>query len=195
MVLPHEAITGLVLSFKPLSQVQPGDCVATISPLTFDDSVFDTFTALLKGGRLLILERDAVLDCEGFYDIVKEHTIQVFNMTTAVFELIAEHKPEVVKDMKVVMFGGEPVNPVALEKVLKTKPHALILDGYGPTETGMIATAAIYEPDSVVIPWRVGKPVPNSKIVVVDKHFAEVPPGVTGQILIGGSRVGLCYIN
>ena len=41
----------------------------------------------------------------------------------------------------------------------------------------------------------IGKPLPNTNVYVLDHQLRPLPPGVIGEIAIGGAGVGLGYLD
>jgi non-ribosomal peptide synthetase component F len=65
--------------------------------MSFDDSIFDTFVALLHGSKLLLVDRSTALDIPAMQNIIKRHRVTHFNMTTALFEVYADLLPDLFK--------------------------------------------------------------------------------------------------
>jgi acyl carrier protein len=71
---------------------------------------------------------------------------------------------------------------------------------YGPTETTiwsstfpLPAAAPGLSGDGAVVP--IGRPVLNTTFHVLDRHLRRVPPGVPGELFIGGDGVARGYLN
>ena len=89
-----------------------------------------------------------------------------------------------------LLVGGEP-----LGQALSAEIHARAArpyNMYGPTETTVWSTCQrIDRPGE----RRIGLPIQNTHVLVVDEHGSEVPLGVEGRILIGGDAVALGYLG
>ena len=63
-----------------------------------------------------------------------------------------------------------------------------LVNTYGPTEaTVMVTTAAV--PPGAAAPPPVGAPVAYTRVRVLDDYLCPVPPGVTGEVFIGGPQL------
>jgi acyl-coenzyme A synthetase/AMP-(fatty) acid ligase/aryl carrier-like protein len=86
-----------------------------------------------------------------------------------------------------VFIGGEAF-PVALAKDLRSVSiSGNVTNMYGPTETTIWSTTWKLDGDLDVIP--VGTPIANTQIYVLDANRQPVPPGVAGELWIGGLGV------
>lgn len=74
-------------------------------------------------------------------------------------------------------------------------PFAFV-NNYGPTETTVVATFGIVPPDgpSAQLP-SIGRPIDNTQIYLLDAQMRQVPPGIAGELYIGGEGVALGYLN
>src|SRR5690606_31541290 len=66
---------------------------------------------------------------------------------------------------------------------------------YGPTEATIDSLFWHCERDDER-PWvPIGRPIANSQAYILDARMQPVPPGVVGEIWIGGRGVGSGYLN
>src|SRR5262249_6691129 len=88
--------------------------------------------------------------------------------------------------------GGEAF-PAALATQLKELVPGGIHNMYGPTETTVWSTTeAVSKVEGGV---SIGRPIANTEIYLLDRHFQPVPVGVVGELCIGGAGVGRGYLN
>jgi thioesterase domain-containing protein len=88
--------------------------------------------------------------------------------------------------------GGEALAPELARRLL---PHARALwNQYGPSETTIYSTQhRVREADGASVP--IGLPLPNTRVYVVDAQLQPVPPGVPGELLIGGDGLARGYFR
>ncbi|TVP73059.1 MAG: LLM class flavin-dependent oxidoreductase [Rhodobacteraceae bacterium] len=89
-----------------------------------------------------------------------------------------------------VMIGGEAL-PGALAQDIAGLTGQPVQNMYGPTETTIWSTTGLTRGGSGVA--ELGLPIANTTLHVVDAQGAEVPPGGTGELLIGGDGVTRGY--
>jgi acyl-coenzyme A synthetase/AMP-(fatty) acid ligase len=93
-----------------------------------------------------------------------------------------------------VSLGGEPLPPRLVAEHLLNCPDAALFNDYGPTECAVWATTqqcGLAEAASGDIP--IGRPVAGYRAHVLDPRLRPTPPGVPGEIYLGGPGVAHAY--
>ena len=89
-----------------------------------------------------------------------------------------------------LLLGGEAL-PGTLVNDLRRATPARILNMYGPTETTIWSSVEeVGEAEAVV---NIGTPLANQQLYVLDAGGEPVPPGVEGELWIGGEGVARGY--
>jgi natural product biosynthesis luciferase-like monooxygenase protein len=94
--------------------------------------------------------------------------------------------------LETLLVGGEPLPPALAAEVVPILKSDL-LNMYGPTETTIWSTVARVAATDASI--TIGRPIANTQIFIVNRHNCLVPPGVAGELLIGGAGVTRGYWN
>ncbi|RID92568.1 LLM class flavin-dependent oxidoreductase [Gemmobacter lutimaris] len=92
--------------------------------------------------------------------------------------------------VKTLMLGGEAL-PGAFVRDLRKVTGARILNMYGPTETTIWSTVEEAGDGEGVV--NIGTPIANTQVYVLDDRQQPVPPGVAGELWIGGDGVTRGY--
>jgi natural product biosynthesis luciferase-like monooxygenase protein len=111
--------------------------------------------------------------------------------------LAEEGAMEALAQLRVLLLGGEAL-PGELAGRLRQHlpPDARLLNMYGPTETTVWSAVREVEPgDAELAVVPLGPPTANTRLLVVDRAGRPVPPGVEGDLLIGGAAVGRGYLD
>lgn len=92
-----------------------------------------------------------------------------------------------VQRLRMVMIGGEAF-PTALARELRQLVAGEVHNMYGPTETAIWSTThhLVEVGDG---PVSIGTPIANTTVFVADAEGRPVPPGMPGELLIGGAGV------
>lgn len=88
----------------------------------------------------------------------------------------------------ILLSGGAPL-PVSLAEDFLGKYGKKLNNGYGSTESKIIALNLIGPHDSV------GKPIPSITVEIVDENDKVLAEGETGEITISGSNLMLGYVD
>ncbi|WAP54906.1 non-ribosomal peptide synthetase [Streptomyces sp. S465] len=164
------------LGYRPGSRA-----VSVVSP-GFDGWLWSVLTPFVNGVTCVAL--DTAL--ENLEQGLAGQQIDNLCMTPSLYAAI-EKLPQV----EVAVVAGESC-PDSLVVRLGTIAERVI-NVYGPTETTIAATMA--DTARGEDPRTIGRPMSGCTVTVVDADLNEVPPGVTGEVLIGGLGVALGYVS
>jgi natural product biosynthesis luciferase-like monooxygenase protein len=93
--------------------------------------------------------------------------------------------------LKQMMVGGEAFPPELAQR-LRTMVGGRVTNMYGPTETTIWSSVADVEPQ-VGQHVTIGRPLPNQSLYILDARQRPLPPGVPGELVIGGAGVARGY--
>lgn len=172
------------------------DVLLQLSNYSFDGSTFDIFGALLNGARLVLVDRETLLNLDRLSEVIRNKGITIFFVTTALFNTLVDYDVTCLKNIKKILFGGERVSVRHAAKAASYLGRGRIIHVYGPTESTVFAT--YYFADSVddkchTVP--IGKPLSNTKIYIVDRDGCLCPVGVPGELCISGDGIAKEYLN
>jgi len=194
VIVPQRAVARLVRDTDYL-QLSAADAVAHLSNPAFDAAVFEIWSALLNGARLVVIPREAVLSRPALAADLERHGVTMFLLTTALFNLVARDMPQTFTD-RVVFFGGETVEPRWVAAALAAGRPKRLLHVYGPTEATTFVTwqeVRSVDPEARTVP--IGRPISSAEVYVLDRHREPVAPGVPGEIYIGGPGLAKGYLG
>ena len=167
------------------------DTVLHTDRLEFDMSGHELWGALLTGARLVVAPWERP-DPLALGRLIAERGVTYVNISPGLLhELVYANVPELGR-LRVISLGGDVLSPGLVRTLLERHPQVRIFNGYGPTETTILAS--IYEVtdlDSGSIP--IGRPLPGYLLYVLDEAGLPVAPGEVGELWIGGPGVALGY--
>jgi amino acid adenylation domain-containing protein len=175
-----------------------GQVVAQVAPQCFDISLWQLVSALLVGGRTLLVEQEVVLDVERFVDRIVEGGVSVLQVVPSYLEAVLSYldrAPRALPDLRYVSVTGEAVKKELVERWFAACPGIRLVNAYGLTETSDDTNHEVM--DAVPAGERVplGRPVANVHVYVVDQELSPVPLGAPGEIVFSGVCVGRGYVN
>ncbi|MEO6196237.1 MAG: amino acid adenylation domain-containing protein [Thermoanaerobaculia bacterium] len=174
----------------------------------FDFSVWELWGALLHGGRLVVVPYVTSRSPEAFYLELAREGVTVLNQTPSAFRQICEaeeavHRRGETTDelaLRYVIFGGEALELGSLrpwfERHGDERPR--LINMYGITETTVHVT---YRPvtredaEAGGLGSRIGRPIPDLSLHLLDPDLNLVPLGVPGEIHVGGAGLSSGYLN
>ncbi|MBO1350490.1 MAG: amino acid adenylation domain-containing protein [Hormoscilla sp. GUM202] len=191
----QQAISRLVLETNYV-QLQPTDCMAQASNISFDAATFEIWGALLHGAKLVGITKEVMLSPEALAKQLREQKITILFVTTALFNQLVSVVPDIFQHLSTLLFGGEAVDPSVVATVLEKGRPRRLLHLYGPTESTTFST--VYLVESVpagATNLPIGSPISNTTIYVLDRDRQPVPIGISGELYIGGDGLARGYLN
>jgi amino acid adenylation domain-containing protein len=195
VAVPHRAIARLVRDTDYV-RLGPDDVVAHVSNPAFDAATFEIWGALLNGARLVLIPPDAALAPRALAGTLTRAGVTTLFLTTSLFNQVAQEAPDAFGALRHVLFGGETAEPRWVREVLRAAPPARLLNVYGPTETTTFATwHEVRELPERASTVPIGRPIANTEIYILDDRREPVPPGVGGELYIGGPGLADGYLG
>ncbi|HET6229654.1 MAG TPA: amino acid adenylation domain-containing protein [Longimicrobiaceae bacterium] len=159
--------------------------VLASTSVCFDVSIAEIFGTLSWGGKIVVVKNALSLA-----NLPEGQEVFMASMVpSAAAELLRMHAiPATLRSMNL---GGEPVKPSLSADLYGTGHIEQVINLYGPSEDTTYTTY-------LVIPrgtsrMTVGRPVANTQIHILDRHFRPCPVGVPGELYIGGHGVTRGY--
>ncbi|WP_112872345.1 MULTISPECIES: non-ribosomal peptide synthetase, partial [unclassified Photorhabdus] len=195
VLVPHRAVARLVIN-NGYAEIGPDDRVAFGANPSFDASTFEVWAPLLNGGTLVVIDHATVLTPKEFALALQTYRITVLWLSVGLFNrLVAELSP-VLPQLKILIVGGDVLDPHVMAQVLRDNPPQQLLSAYGPSEgTTFTTTYCITALPSVVARIPIGRPIANARIYLLDTYGQPVPLGAIGEIYVGGDGVACGYLN
>ncbi|WP_433658341.1 amino acid adenylation domain-containing protein [Nocardia sp. CA-128927] len=164
---------------------------ALTASMTFDTAL-EGLLWLLAGHELHFIDDDLRRDPDRLVRYIGEQRIDFLDVTpTFAHELLAAGLLTGVHRPTVIALGGEAADP-ALWAALRKEPGVTVYNLYGPTECTVDATWTTVAAHTAP---SIGVPVINGRCHVLDQALRLVPPGVVGELYVGGIPVGQGYLG
>lgn len=178
----------------------PGDRVLQFCSLGFDASIEELFPSWAAGATVVFRPDDAPLLGRSWLRWLDDQRITVLNLPTAYWhawtaDLDALGAP-VPDDVRLVVVGGEKALGPAYRTWRRVSGgRSRWVNAYGPTETTCMSTW--FEPSGAEGDGDppIGRPLPDTSVLVVDDGRRPVEPGSTGELLIGGAGLARGYLG
>ncbi|MDQ2586615.1 non-ribosomal peptide synthetase [Saccharothrix yanglingensis] len=186
--VPHRAVVNLLVSFRQLFALGPEDRLAAVTTLSFDISVLELLLPLAAGAEVLVVPAETAGDGAALRSLLVEREVTAVQATPATWRLL-HAAGGVPAGVVTRICGGEALPRDLADDLLSD--DALLWNAYGPTETTVWSSAGLVEPSPA--PVVLGPPIGNTRLYVLGPALEPVPPGVVGELHIGGSGVARGY--
>jgi tyrocidine synthetase-3 len=163
---------------------------------SFDMTVTSIFTPLITGNALVIYGGDySQLLVER---IIEEQKVDILKLTPSHLKLIRDKEKQRSWKTRIkrIIVGGEELDTQLAKDISdKFAGNIEIYNEYGPTEATVGCMLYRFNPRTGGKSVPLGVPAANTKIYFLDQNKTPVPPGVVGEIHIGGKGIAIGYLN
>lgn len=200
IVLKHVGFRNWAEFVPPLFRFVERDVVLQQSSSGFDMAYLQSFFALCYGGTVCIVPREMRVDARAIADIIASEGVTVTCGVPSEYTNWLQYgsSQSLIRatHWRTAMCGGEPGTNIVLElqATLGPQPPPRFFHMYGPTEITFITTAMELLYGNGEKTPAVGGPFSNYSVYVLDEQLRPVPPGVQGEIYVGGAGVAAGYL-
>ncbi|MDE5458733.1 amino acid adenylation domain-containing protein, partial [Bradyrhizobium sp. CSA112] len=190
VMVEHRGLVNLAVAQRALFEVSPRSRVVQFASFSFDASTWEIVMALCSGAELFLIGPQQHRNTSELLDYLADNAITHATLPPAVLQGRTDLNR--LASLRVLVLAGEL--PKA-ELIKGLPPGVTVFNGYGPTEATVCATTWLRQAgfNGDVVP--IGRPLPNTRIYLLDRFGAPVPRGVIGEIYIGGAGVARGYLN
>lgn len=194
--ISHRCVIRLVKSTNYV-RLSSSEAILQFSTLAFDASTFEIWGALLNGAHLVCAPSGRP-NLHQLAEVIRRHRVSIVWLTSALFNQVIEELPEMLKGVGQVLVGGEALSVHHVRSAFSyLGSETKIINGYGPTESATFACCYTVprdlSADATSVP--IGRPISNTQVYLLDRDGDLVPPGVAGEMYIGGDGLSLGYLN
>src|SRR5438445_3957905 len=115
-------------------RIGEGDVVAQTAPQCFDISLWQLVSALLVGGRTLLVEQETILDAKRFMDKIVDANVNVIQVVPSYLEVLVsylEQHPRGLPDLRCVSVTGEALKKELVQRWFAAQPAIKLVNAYG----------------------------------------------------------------
>ncbi|HKX32076.1 MAG TPA: amino acid adenylation domain-containing protein, partial [Blastocatellia bacterium] len=199
----HANVTRLFTATRAWFQFDERDVWTLFHSCAFDFSVWELWGALLHGGRLVVVSHWVSRSPEAFLELLAWESVTVLNQTPSAFRQLIyaceSSAGSVDLKLRLVIFGGEALDLDGLRPWFDRygDRHPQLVNMYGITETTVHVTYRALKREDLDRPGgsRIGRPIPDLQLHLLDSRMRPVPIGVIGEIYVGGAGVARGYLG
>jgi amino acid adenylation domain-containing protein len=182
------ALANFLRSMAHTPGLSESERLLAITTTTFDIAGLELFLPLYVGATVVIADRDSATDPRRLRDLIASETATVMQATPATWRLLLDAGYKGNGRLRMLV-GGEALSLELAQNLLKH--GAELWNLYGPTETTV--WSSVERVEHGVSRITIGRPIDRTKLYVLDASLQRVPPGVIGEICIGGDGLARGY--
>ena len=200
VALPHRALVSLFAWQLGQSALAAGAKTLQFASLSFDVSCQELFATWAAGGTLALISEAVRLDAAALLDVLARDQVERIFLPFVALQQLAETAAERglhPHALREVVTAGEQLQITgAIAAFFSRLPRARLWNQYGPSESHVATAFALAGPARgwPALPL-IGKPVANARIHLLDETARPVPPGVPGELHIGGACLARGYFR
>ncbi|MGL3262179.1 non-ribosomal peptide synthetase [Pseudomonas aeruginosa] len=188
VMVRHRALTNFVCSIARQPGMLARDRLLSVTTFSFDIFGLELYVPLARGASVLLASREQAQDPEALLDLVERQGVTVLQATPATWRMLCDSERVDLLRGCTLLCGGE-----ALAEDLAARMRGLSASTwnlYGPTETTI--WSARFRLGEEARPF-LGGPLENTALYILDSEMNPCPPGVAGELLIGGDGLARGY--
>ncbi|HZF12136.1 MAG TPA: amino acid adenylation domain-containing protein [Thermoanaerobaculia bacterium] len=195
----HRAICNRLLWLQGVDGLTGDDRVLQKTPVSFDVSVWELFWPLVTGARLVLARPGGHQDPDYLVRLLGEAGITTAHFVPSMLQVFLEAPGvESLTLLRRVICSGEALSTQLASRFAARFPAGaapVLYNLYGPTEAAVEVTAWRCAPDSPAAAVPIGRPVANTRALVLDPHLRPVPIGIPGELYLGGVQLARGYLD
>ena len=195
--VPHGALANHARAMVERFALGPDDRVLQFANAAFDVAAEELYPTWTAGGCAVLLP-DPLPAPEALTPCLEAGAVTVANLPASYWQrwadTLRQHGFGVPAALRLLVVGSESVDPGTLAHWCAGSAVPVV-NAYGLTETTITALTHAVEPgfDGRTVP--VGLPIAGVRAYVLDADLCQLPPGVPGELFVGGAGLARGYLG
>lgn len=200
VLISHRSVIDFIDNFTEIFSIIKDDVIGNQAPFDFDVSVKDIYSAMKTGATLQIIPKALFSSPAKLLDYICEREVTTMIWAVSALCLISAFHGldyKVPEKVNKILFSGETMPKKHLENWMNALKDAQLVNLYGPTE---ITCNCTYHKVDRSMDYSdglpIGKAFPNERVFLLsDNDSLITEKGVTGELCVSGTALGLGYYN
>ncbi len=188
VVVEHRNVVSYTRGFVDRVALDAQDRALQHGTLAFDICIEEIIPPLSVGASVVICVDPSGI--EAIVDDAIRHRVTMV-CTTPLLTQYFDSRADELRDIRFLASGGDVLHPEEVESLLARGVG--VYNSFGPTETTVTATS--HRVQHAAGPLPIGTPLANARAFVLDDRGELLPPGVAGELHIGGGGVARGYLD
>ncbi|MGW4226950.1 amino acid adenylation domain-containing protein [Streptomyces bauhiniae] len=202
--IEHRSVVNRINWMQRAYPITSTDVIMQKTPTSFDVSVWELFWWMFEGAAVCLPDPGAERDPEALVTAIEMHGVTTMHfvpsMLGAFLDFVAGAGVQTaLVSLRQVFASGEALTPHHVRRFSEiaaatTGPAARLINLYGPTEATVDVTHHACDLDDMDrVP--IGRPIDNTRILVLDSALRPQPVGVPGELCIAGVGLARGYLG
>jgi amino acid adenylation domain-containing protein len=195
-MVEHRHILNRLLFTRDALSFGRDDRTLLKSPLSFDVCLTELLLPLMTGGAVVLGDPFGPMEMPRVADLVERHGVTYLHFVPSMLRAFLD-VPGVQRVngiLRMIRCGGESLPDDLMRRCLSTL-DAVLWQSYGPAETAVAVTLWKCHNGHGHPKPPIGRPNANVDILIMDPEGRPLPPGMPGEMWIGGAQTGRGYIH
>ncbi|GAB4393919.1 MAG: hypothetical protein Tsb005_14210 [Gammaproteobacteria bacterium] len=194
VAIEHGSVYNTIDVFNETFSITEADTILSLSPVSFDLSVYDIFGMLNAGGTIVMPDPEKRNDPKCWLEYLDKYDITIWNTAPALGQMLADYvelidtsNAYVFPKVKLVALGGDWIPLNLPDRLRKIFPNATLMSGGGSTETSI--WGCWYIINDVLPNWKsipYGKAIKGQNMQLFNENFTSCKVGEIGEIFFSG---------
>ncbi|NNA54245.1 non-ribosomal peptide synthetase [Pseudomonas koreensis] len=186
VMVEHRTLCNLVDWHADAFDLHAGSHTSSLAGFGFDAMAWEVWPTLCVGATLhLAPASDGSEDIDALLAWWRAQPLDVSFLPTPIAEYAFSRQLD-HPTLRTLLIGGD-----RLRQFPRQQSFAVV-NNYGPTEATVVATSGRIDAGQAL---HIGKPVSNAAVYLLDEQQQPLPPGVPGELYVGGAGVARGYLN
>ncbi|HEX2080623.1 MAG TPA: amino acid adenylation domain-containing protein [Longimicrobium sp.] len=190
VMVEHRGLANLVDWHLRAYGLGPGDRSAPVASPGFDAAVWEVWPALAAGATLSFPPDEVRASPSELAAWLAREGVTVTFLPTPLAEAVLDERWDADAKLRALLTGGD-----ALGKAPRPGLPFRLFNHYGPTENAVVGTGGEVAPSAGAVRPSIGRPIDNVRAYVLDAAGGPLPPGVPGELYLGGAGVARGYLG
>jgi amino acid adenylation domain-containing protein len=195
VLVSHRSVVNRLLWMQDEYRLGSEDRVLQKTPAGFDVSVWEFFWPLITGATMVVAAPDGHRDPQYLREVFRRRSVTTAHFVPSMLAAFLDHvavEPNPRPALTRVLCSGEALTPDHRDR-FHASVDAELHNLYGPTEAAVDVTASQIASAADTNWVTIGRPLWNTRVLVLDARLRRVAPGVAGELYLGGVQLARGY--
>lgn len=192
VMISNQNLVNFIYGINKKINITEKDSIVSVTTISFDIFGLELWLPLSLGATVVLANENEQVMGEKLNKICIKNNVNIIQTTPTKLKMLIDGNEhlEFLVNMRKIILGGENLPFTFFKSLKEIAKDTLIYNVYGPTETTIWSTVSdITDKDYITV----GKPISNTKILIIDKKRRLLPIGIKGELAISGDSLSIGY--